>query len=294
MPAENRPSPGSGGAARRPLALLGQFVLIPLVIVLIGVSVFLLFGLVASEPDRPRDALAEIRSGSASRRWQAAWELSRMLRQPGRPADPALVPEIISTLEWAANEDPKVRRYLARTLGYLGDRRAVPALVSALEDPDTDTRLWAAEALGAIGDPAARAPLASLLSSRDRDLRKQAAHSLGSLGNPQARGDLQPLLQDEAVDVRWNAALALARLGDAAGAPVLLAMLDREGLEQVPDIRPEQQEVAMVSALAALAALRHQESVDTIRSLSRNDPSLRVRQAALQALERMEAAPPPS
>ena len=61
------------------LALLGQFGLIPLVIVAVGVAVFILFGVVADEDPDPRAYLREIRTGHSNRRWQAAFELGERI-----------------------------------------------------------------------------------------------------------------------------------------------------------------------------------------------------------------------
>ena len=59
----------------------------PLVIVAVGVGIFVLFGLVTTEGKGPRDYLDLIRTGDSNRRWQAAFELSKVL-QAGK--DPAL------------------------------------------------------------------------------------------------------------------------------------------------------------------------------------------------------------
>jgi hypothetical protein len=77
--------------------------------------------------------------------------------------------------------------------------------------------------------------------------------------------------------------LALARLGDASGQPVLEQMLDRRLLAQVPDITPEQQEDAMISALNALVALDAEIEDAVLDRLAADDPSYKVRQAAIEA-----------
>ena len=283
MPTEGRPT----GSPPSRLVLLGQFVLIPLVVVVIGISVFILFGLVGSERRTSADYLREIRTGHANRRWQAAFELARELRQTGGATDPDLVPRVLDTFEWAREEDPQIRRYLAQALGILGDRRAIPALVEALADPDADTRLWATTALSAVGEPRDWETLRPVLADSDPAVRKQAAHSLGALGAREARDDLVPLLQDPVADVSWNAALSLAWLDDHRGLPVLLSMLDRERLSGIPGLRPDQEELAMVSALQALARLRSPSARETVHRLAENDESLRVRQAALLALDEL-------
>ena len=269
-------------------ALLGQFALIPLVIVLVAVAVFVLFGMVAAERRGARDYLNEIRTGSANRRWQAAYELSRELRHGAGSADANLVSDIAATLDWAADEDPQVRRYLVTALGYLGDRRAVPSLIAALDDPDADTRLWAAQALGTLGDTTGLAALAGRLADPDPAVRKQAAWSLGEIGDRAAASALRTALVDAVDDVRWNAALALARLDDPAGEEVIGAMLDRAHLARVPGIRPDQIEAALLGALHAAGELRLRGERATIETLSRADDSLRVRDAARRSLERLD------
>jgi HEAT repeat protein len=50
---------------------------------------------------------------------------------------------------------PQGRRRAARALGAQGDRRAVPALIAALEDADPGVRYEAVLALDVLNDPAA-------------------------------------------------------------------------------------------------------------------------------------------
>jgi hypothetical protein len=56
--------------------LVLQFFIFPLSIVAVCVTVFVIFGLIASEGKGPRQYLDEVRTGSANRRWQAAFELT--------------------------------------------------------------------------------------------------------------------------------------------------------------------------------------------------------------------------
>ena len=101
--------------------------------------------------------------------------------------------------------------------------------------------------------------LTAALADTDPGIRKTAAYALGGFADPAAADALRPLVDDPVADVRWNAALALARLGDGSGTPVLEQMLDRRLLAQIPDITPEQQEDAMISALNALIALERRD-----------------------------------
>ncbi|MFQ5718638.1 MAG: HEAT repeat domain-containing protein [Acidobacteriota bacterium] len=284
-------------AAPRPrsrLAWTAQLVLIPLIIVAVGLSVFILFGLVAHEQRSGADYLREIRSGTSTRRWQAAFELARDLRRSGPGDVRAMVPQVIETFEWARNEDPKIRRYLAQALGTLGDPRALDALESALDDPDADTRLWSARALALLGEPAATDALVRHLSDADPAVRKETAHALAVLGASSARDDIAGLLDDGTVDVRWNAALALAWLDDDRGLAVLLSMLDRTGLAAVSGLRPDQADQVVLGAVEALDRLGSPGgAVDALREVSRKDTSLQAREAALHALSRQGSGPRP-
>jgi HEAT repeat protein len=80
------------------------------------------------------------------------------------------------------------RRDGAKTLGQLGDARAVPALVDRLQnDNDKDVRQAAAWALGEIGDPRAASSLEYASRSDWRqDVRTEAAHAIARLQRPVA------------------------------------------------------------------------------------------------------------
>jgi HEAT repeat protein len=273
VPAE----PGSGALR----SFLGLFV-VPLMVVILCVAVFIGFGWIAYDRQTTSDYLNDLQSVWKPRRVQAAYELSKILvadpQALAKEADRARVRDL-----FVHAEDPELRRYLALVLARTHDREALPLLVKALDDPDDQNRIFMLWALGTLGDPSARGALEKTLDDPDPGLRKTAAFALGELGDKAAIQPLIPKLDDAVADVRWNAALALARLGSAAGVPVLETMIDRNLLAQVPDITREQQEEAVVSALQALAVVGGPEELPAIEKLVQGDPSLKVRQAAMEA-----------
>jgi len=283
--------------------LVLQFFIFPLSIVAVCVTVFVIFGLIASEGKGPRQYLDEVRTGSANRRWQAAFELTKVLQAHKDPAlkDPRFVDEAVRTFSESAGDDPRVRRYLALALGRLGDRRAVPALLQAAKDSaadgphaDPETQIYSVWALGAIGDPSAEPELVELARSEDAGVRKTAVHALGSFPGEESRTTLVSALGDRIEDVRWNAAVALARRRDPAAAPVLLEMLDRAHLGAIAGMTEEQRGDTVLQAIEAAAVVPDPRLRPPLEALRDRDASLKVREAARVALEGRRAASPAS
>jgi HEAT repeat protein len=291
-PEEEPASEETGGGGRGTVV---RFFLLPLLVVGTAVGVFWLFSRITFERRTPADYLQEVRGGTASRRWQAAFELSRSLPSLDPPERAALAAEtlrIFTQLSPTRAEDVPVRRYLALVLGRLQDPQAVDALLAAAKDSEPDTRLYSVWALGRIGDRRALPAVLEASASDDPGLRKMAAYVLGQLRDPAAIPRLQVLLGDTVADVRWNAAIALASLGDASGRSVLRSMIDREALSRQAALSADQAETAMVGAAKGLALLRDRESLPLLEKAARADPNLRVRAAAREAITAIGSSAP--
>jgi HEAT repeat protein/PBS lyase HEAT-like repeat-containing protein len=296
-------------------ALAVQFFLIPMAVVGVAVLMYLGFRSLVTEERSAQEYLLEVRSGGWSRQWPAAYELSRLMEDPKVRSDRALVPELVKAFDEAKDGDPRVRRYLALAIGRLDPplpREAIDALTRALDDPGmqwtpdwmsrlngwadidiNEARIMTIWALGSSGDSTVVPRLQPLYMSNDAGIRKMVVYALGALPGDAQLGTLQTALQDSAPDVRWNAAVALARHGSRQGVPVLREMLDRSFVEQTVKRDVRQYEdldpVAdvMISGLRAAAALRDPTLRPSVEGLSQQDRSLRVRQAALEALKVM-------
>jgi HEAT repeat protein len=273
---------------RGAVKLVARFFLLPLVVVLAAVGIFVVFNSMTFERRGPRDYLQEVRGGTANRRWQAAFELSRSLGAlpPAERAELcAETLRVYETLSPRRPDDLLVRRYLVLVLGRLGEPVAVPALLEAAKAEDSDTRLYAIWALGKIGGPGGFDTVLESSQSEDAGARKMAAYVLGALGDKRAIVRLRVLADDRVADVRWNAAIALGSLGDGSGLPVLRSMLDRAALARQAELSSEQSEAAMVNAMKALVLLHDAESLPALERLAREDPNLRVRDAARKAAD---------
>src|SRR3989441_10730035 len=184
---------------KRPTSLLiAQFFLFPLIIIAICVGIFLLFGYLTYEQKTAREYLNDVKTGSdICCRWQAAYELSNIISsQKERLRNTNFVNDLIKVYQSSRGEDPRVRRYLALTMGHLGDPRAVPALLEGLNDNDIDNQIYNMWALGSIGDSAAGLDIAKKLDAQDPAIRRTAAYVLGALKDPRAIHALKIALND--------------------------------------------------------------------------------------------------
>ncbi len=288
-------------ATRSPItaapALAVQFFLIPLTVVAVTVAVYVGFRSLLTDDRSPKDYLAQIQNGGSDRRWPAAYELSRLMADPKVRADKSLAPSLVKAFLDSKN-DPEVRRYLALAIGRLDPplaADAVASLTSALDDPDSQTRISVIWALGSSGDQAVVPRLVTLYTAPDTDagIRKMIVYALGALPGETQIDTLRTGLQDSAPDVRWNAAVGLARHGRSEGTAVLHEMIDRAYVERTVkrDVRQDEDQDpiadVMISGIRAGAAIKDASLKQAIETLSLQDRSMKVRQAAIEALKVM-------
>jgi HEAT repeat protein len=274
---------------KKPTSLLiAQFFLFPLIIIAICIGIFLLFGYMTYEQKTPQEYLSEVRTGSElCCRWQSAYELSNIIStQKDKIRSTDFVNDVIKVYEGSHEGDPRIRRYLALTLGHLGDPRAVPALVKGLNDTDAENQMNNLLALGSIADKSATPSVVQKLSSADPAIRKMAAFVLSAIKDPAAIRDLQVALNDMNDEVRWYAAIALAQVNDASGSDVLMKLMDHGYLDKLPGFTVDQKSQLLINAVKCLGILKFEPAKDRILALSQSDPDLAVRDASLEALKR--------
>jgi HEAT repeat protein len=136
----------------------------------------------------------------------------------GAPAVPGL-------LRALGDAETDVRKAAAEALGKIGDATAVPGLLHALRDAESWVRQAAAKALVQIGDATAVPGLLHVLRDAERWVREAAAKALVQIGDATAVPGLLHALRNAAWWVRQAAAAALGEIGDAAAVPGLLAAL---------------------------------------------------------------------
>lgn len=286
-PAVQRPNP------KRKL-FFGLFIF-PLLIVVGMAALLCTVVFLTHEEETPETLIAAIKSGAPSKRWQKAFELSNELnRSPGMIRGSGVKQEIIHILNDPARYDAKTRSYMAMALSRFKDPEAREAIRKRLKEESPEVQIYLIWALGNLNAREAAPDLVPFLSAENADLRKVTAYVLGVLGDQETALDLKLLLEDPVADVSWNAALSLARLGDNSGKEVLMKMLDRSVLASHYSLPKDQIEKVMVNALKGTAFLNRRDGVTPplqalVESLAKTDESLKVRQAALEALKQQNS-----
>lgn len=207
---------------------------------------------------------------------------------------------VMLLLEQLRVEDLETRQAAAVALGRIGDRRATPALIDALQDPelavpaagalarigdrdafeglmallgapDPATRQSVIAALNSIGHPDMAARIAERLADSDRLVRESAVRIAGYFGYPECLEHVVRCCHDPAESVRRAAIESLSFFEDPRVAPILVSALEQQS--------------SSVRAGAAAALVRTQPvvAVDAlVRALGDADPW--VRYVALRSL----------
>jgi HEAT repeat protein len=193
-----------------------------------------------------------------------------------------------------ASDEVEVRRRALATVmsqaGWLFD-----AVAERLLDPDAEVRRLAVLVLGQGGDR--RALEASL--DEDAGVRRAALYSIAYLRAEDRATDVLEALGDADPETRGTAAHVAASLGLAEAFPRLVRMLEDEetrgdAMSAIVGLRPGREMVALTrhddGAIAtwAIDVLKEMLSAPEAGTLLA-DPNLRVRHAALRALQRVEA-----
>ena len=94
--------------------LFYSFFLIPFMIAVFGAVFFLLFKFITYETNDAVDLLNQVKVGSASKRWQSAFELAKVLNDPdGKPLSESFKDQLATAYDRSIHDDPLVRSYLS-------------------------------------------------------------------------------------------------------------------------------------------------------------------------------------
>jgi HEAT repeat protein len=247
------------------------------------------------------DLVANLKSPTVKTRLEAAQELGKSRRR-----------EAVTPLAAALRAEPeaKVRLEVVRALRELRNLDAVPALVTAMSDPEAEVREEALgsivevyserERSGAVGrflelfsdefekptpplfttvDPSVYRALAQLLRDERKELRQGAAYAAGILDGRSLVGDLVAALPDVEPGVRGAVATAIGKVGTTADGQKLIPLLSDESAS----VRNR--------ALAAIGALRVREAGPALREMYEAN---RRKEQGVKVLESLSRVADPS
>lgn len=264
------------------------FFLIPLIITIFGVMFFFMFKVLTYESSSPHEYLTNIQIGSATKRWQSAYELSKLLSIPELvPLDAGFKNKMVSIYKKSIHDDPMVRMYLALAMGRTGQQEFGPALIEGLEDEDIGSRLAAIKALGILRfEPSVIQVRKFIQDSYSNEEKLAAIITLGSLGDTSVISDLQKLLEDEEPNIRWDAAIALVKLGDLSGNQTINNLLDRSYLNNFSEVDEEEKVQAILVAIQVSSQYPSDNFITNLLKLATFDNNMKIRDLAIKTLDK--------
>jgi hypothetical protein len=293
------------------LQALPQFFVFPLILVATLTLAYLgLRLLVGSEPTDASALIADIRgAGGTHSRAQAMHRLADGLRREKVTLAAVPASELAALYESYAQDSPQTRQFLLKVLQWKQAPELTAIAVGALSDPEPDVRLAALLALGLMDDPEAVPALAAHLSAGSHEERFMALGALARIGNAPALDAVAGMLGDDDTILHRNAVIALGGAQDGRAALYLPGLLHRSGYDADPALlgedadlldeasRAEKRafvtETLLVNAVKAAGKLGDPAMIPQLEELRANDPSVKVRSAAINALHDLGTSPDP-
>jgi len=287
---ENNPEPNENQS--KMYALFYSFFLIPFMLAIFGALFFFMFQFLTYEKNTPIDLLNNIQSGSATKRWQSAFELSNMLT-PDKINDKSLFENKLKDLfEKSKYDDSKVRTYLALAMGKTENENFGNVLLDALNDEDKFVRIAGIKSLGLLKYEASCDKLAEIIRESDENAEKLAAIiSLGMIGDTAYSDVLVEMLESEEPNLRWDSAIALIKMNNNSGVPIVEKLLKRDYYKAFPakddgsGLDLEEIENSLFVAIAASRVYIDNTFKNELIFLSKNDRSIKVREFALKTID---------
>jgi len=198
------------------------------------------------------------------------------LKNLGKFNEPAVVDAVITWLEQKGDWQPDA----AYTLGELGDKRAIPNLIAAIDYAGAPgksarsrrinkTNINAARALAMLKTDAALDPIMRLTNSSDQNTVQASLESLGKLGNQGAVKTLTDFATTASHPfIRKTAVIALGKVGGPeAIAPLIVALYQElPGVSFYLEARQALVEVGPSAIPALLETLdRKNKAVEAVR-----------------------------
>lgn len=266
--------------------IVHSFFVVPFLLAIFSVLLFVSVRILTMEKRSVSDYLQDVRTGSLTKRWQSAFELSRILSNPKMvPHDSKFIQEMIESFEKSKNDDDRIRQYLALAMGRSGIINFADVLIQATHD-EKDENLYAIiTSLGILHSEKSVPVLLNVLNNDNAHLRLAAVIALGNISDRHTIAPLKKILNDPEPNVRWDAAIALAKMNDKSGKMVIEDLLNRQYLDKFPNITPEDKSRIMMVAMTTTASWHDPDIENTVKELFSNDKNMNVRALAHKVLE---------
>ena len=270
----------------RVYALFYSFFLIPLMITIFGVLFFFLFKILTYEERDPYHLLNNIKSGSLTKRWQSAYELSNLMTDTERiPEDQLFITQMISMYDNSVYDDPRVRTYLALAMGQTGNILFGDVLLKGLDDKDIENRIAAIKSLGSIGYKLSVKRLNSIVNSKSSTQERLAAIiSLGQIKDLSSVPILEKALDDEEPNIRWDAAISLTKMNSSKGVYILEKLLVRDYYSNYPNVDENEINNSILTILALVSKYYSENFKDELVELSQNDKNIKIKEFSMRIL----------
>ena len=267
--------------------VIHSFFVVPFIIAIFGVLIFLMLRILTIEPRTAQDYLHDVKIGGNTKRWQGAFELSKILANPAMvPKEERFVNDLISTFEYSEKErDDRIRIYLALAMGRTKDLRYATILEKTLNDENEEILAAVIYSLGLINSQTSLEQLLLMFEHESARVRHQVVVALGNYDGDQVQIILKQALHDPEPNVRWDAAIALAKKKDDSGRRILLDLMDRKYLDSFPNIDAVEQNQAILAAIRSSRDILDDELRKVLLDLMENDLNMKVRQAARNTLK---------
>ena len=266
--------------------LFHSFVIIPFLVAASLVFVYSLFSLLTYEDATPFDYLNDIKIGGATKRWQSAFELSKILSSSDEISrEDRFISEMINVFEHSKHDDNRVRQYLALAMGRTGNHIFIDPLLSGIEDENTENIPAIIRALGLLESERAVQKLKLFLDHEDEHIRLQTVIAFGNIADPLAIEDLKKSLYDSQPNIRWDAAISLAKIGDDSGRDILLKLMEGKIFINFPEVDVREQDQARIVAIRAGVLLNDSIINNLIQELADKDENINIRKTAMEVLK---------
>ena len=277
-------------SSNRVYVLFYSFFLIPLMIAVIGTSLFIIVNFLTMEPKTHLDLLNDVKIGSASKRWQSAFELSKIIvNKKDIVNDDLFRNQLISAYKSSIHDDEKVRMYLAMTMGRTGDTYYGDYLLEGLNDENSITRLASIKAIGLLSYKSSVPYLINMLKNKKYDLVEYHSIivSLGNIGDKNIVNELIPFLEHEEANIRWDTALSLAKLDNRSGIEIIGCLLDRNYYMDYPEVDTKEENQAILVAMEVSSRFKDDILEKKLRTLALKDQNMKIRDSAIKTLNKV-------